>query len=313
MQGNRATDRHKILCIDDEIENLKILTHVFKDHYQVIACKSGETGLQKALESRPDLILLDVIMPDINGFDLIQKIKAVPDLKDIPVIFITGLQAPLDEEKGLLLGACDYISKPFNFSVARARVNTQLELLRQRRLLEQIANFDALTELPNRHKWQSDMTTLWDCALHTPMNVVVGVVDVDCFKLYNDRYGHQQGDLVLRKVAKAIERVLFEYDGRIYRCGGEEFYFYFPTSSCPEVSQALENCRAAVMRLEIRHEVSAVHDFVTVSIGAVQYHPSPDDGVETAIEMADRQLYEVKQGSRNGYSFTRAQGPGPSL
>jgi len=221
-QQRRIVDKtFTILCIDDEAVNLKILASIFKEHYKIVACKSANQGLAKAIEIVPDLILLDVLMPDQNGFELITLLKQHPALKHVPVIFITGLQSAEDEERGLTLGACDYIQKPFNYGIVRARVNTHLEILRQRRLLEKFANFDSLTELPNRRKWEADIAANWRFSMEQNKAIVCGIVDIDYFKQYNDAYGHQQGDIVLRKVSNAIKRVLFDYHGNIYRCGGE--------------------------------------------------------------------------------------------
>lgn len=309
-ERRRATDRlYKILCIDDESDNLRILSAAFREDYQVIACKSGEAGLRMAREHRPDLILLDIVMPDISGFEVIERIKADPGLCDIPVIFITGLQTSDDEEKGLRLGACDYISKPFNLSVVRARVNTHTELLRQRRLLERFANFDALTEVPNRLKWQSDIARLWSAAEESGeggAGIVVGVADIDFFKMYNDRYGHQKGDIALRKVAKAIERTLFDEGGHIYRCGGEEFYFHFPASTEAGALSMLRACRDVVADLGLRHEDSTVHDSITVSLGAVLCRPAGEMALEDVLGQADRHLYEVKKTTRNGFCLGTA-------
>ena len=123
-----------ILCIDDESANLKVLASIFKDNYQMIISKNAQQGLAKALRYIPDLIILDVVMPDENGFELIVKLKQHPELCHIPVIFITGLQNVGDEEKGFKLGACDYIQKPFNTDIVLARVHTHLEIIRQRNL-----------------------------------------------------------------------------------------------------------------------------------------------------------------------------------
>lgn len=303
-QQRRIVDKtFTILCIDDEAVNLKILASIFKEHYKIVACKSANQGLAKAIEIVPDLILLDVLMPDQNGFELITLLKQHPALKHVPVIFITGLQSAEDEERGLTLGACDYIQKPFNYGIVRARVNTHLEILRQRRLLEKFANFDSLTELPNRRKWEADIAANWRFSTEQNKAIVCGIVDIDYFKQYNDAYGHQQGDIVLRKVSNAIKRVLFDYHGNIYRCGGEEFYFYIPADNHDNLEAILIECLESVTALGISHSKSDASNVISVSIGAVQVTPNKDVLLEDIMAKADEKLYHVKSKTRNAVDF----------
>ncbi|AWB68549.1 diguanylate cyclase response regulator [Saccharobesus litoralis] len=300
----RTSDKaHTILCIDDESANLKVLSSIFRDHYTVILTKNAEQGYQKALEIIPDLILLDVVMPDENGFELIKKIKASHALAHIPVIFITGLHGEDDEAKGLKLGACDYIHKPFSHSIIFARVNTHLEIVRQRKLLEKFANFDSLTELPNRRKWQTDSHAVWQNAMINQQKINIGVVDVDHFKKYNDFYGHVKGDIVLRKISNAVKRALYQYDGCIYRCGGEEFYFYFPENTQILNEDVLATCQQAVNDLAIPHQTSPVQPYLTISIGAVNHQPCPNSQLLEVIDAADRLLYQAKHNGRNRYAY----------
>jgi diguanylate cyclase (GGDEF)-like protein len=294
---------YTILCIDDESVNLKVLASIFKDHYNVVVCKSAKQGFHRALHANPDIILLDVLMPEESGFELMVKFKNHPKLATIPVIFITGLQDAEDEEKGLIMGACDYIQKPFNYGIVRARVNTHLEIVRQRYLLQKFALFDSLTELPNRRKWQQDSVDLWHSAKKAQSQIVYGIIDVDHFKKYNDHYGHQQGDVVLRKIANAIRRTLFEYNGAIFRCGGEEFYFYFPVNQQVIAKDVLAACLNSVEQLAISHHAISVSNQVSVSIGAVQVTPSEQTSVEKIMQQADEELYIVKNSTRNAVSF----------
>lgn len=302
-QRRSGEQNRTILCIDDESANLKVLAAIFKDHYNVIACKSAKQGLQRAFTEKPDIILLDVLMPEENGFQLMAKLKAHPLLSKIPVIFITGLQDAEDEEKGLMMGACDYIQKPFNTGIVRARVNTQLEIVRQRELLQRFALFDSLTELPNRRKWQQDSIDYWLSSKNAQSPMVYGMVDVDHFKKYNDYYGHQQGDVVLRKIANSIRRTLFEYGGEIFRCGGEEFYFYFPKDLNQSTDATLDACLNSVKKLAIPHQENDASEYISVSIGAVQLIPNDDTSIEEVMDKADERLYNVKNTTRNAVSF----------
>ncbi len=303
-EGRRANEQnYTIMCIDDESVNLKVLASIFKDHYNVVACKNAKQGFHHALKVKPDIILLDVLMPEESGFELMEKFKQHPVLADIPVIFITGLQDVEDEEKGLLLGACDYIHKPFTYGIVRARVNTHLEIIRQRNLLQKFALFDSLTELPNRRKWQQDSVDSWFSAQqeHSPM--VFGIIDVDHFKKYNDHYGHQSGDVVLRKIANTIKRKLYEFNGAIFRCGGEEFYFYFPVEDACAASIVLATCLQSITDLAIPHQAVGANCLVSVSIGAVQIIPNENIALEQVMKQADERLYIVKNSTRNAVSL----------
>lgn len=306
----RATDKaFTILCIDDESASLRNLSNLFVEHYQVILCKTAESGYAKALEMRPDLILLDVVMPDMNGFELIQKIKATTSLAHTPIMFISARQTPDDEERGLLLGACDYIHKPFIPGIVKARVTTQLELVRQRKLLERFANFDILTEVPNRRKWQEDIDLTQKEKSQTKSDIHIGIIDVDCFKLYNDHYGHMQGDIVLRKIAKIVERTLYDFGGHIYRCGGEEFYFQIAAHTQYPLPTILTACRDAVRALKIQHERSVACNTVTISIGATTLHANELHHVDDAIKQADDALYHIKTNGRDDYRIVEFQTP----
>jgi len=311
IMNNEITDKNRrgfdkmytLLCIDDESANLKILASIFKDHYKVVVCKSAAQGFIKALEIVPDLILLDVLMPNESGFELISQLKSKSETSHIPVIFITGLQSADDEERGLTLGACDYIQKPFSYGIVRARVNTQLELIRQRKLLEKFANFDSLTELPNRRKWQTDSIEQWELAKESHQAIVLGIIDIDFFKQFNDCYGHIQGDIALRKISNAINRVLFGHLGKVYRCGGEEFYFYLPANNKNDIRSILAECLECVSELEIKHESSEVSAHTSISIGAIQVFPANDIPLNHIMSLADEQLYQVKNTSRNAVHF----------
>jgi diguanylate cyclase (GGDEF)-like protein len=294
---------YTILCIDDEGVNLKVLASIFKDHYNIIACKSAKQGLQQALTENPDIILLDVLMPEENGFELMVKLKQHPKLTNIPVIFITGLQDAEDEEKGLMMGACDYIQKPFNYGIVRARVNTHLEIVRQRNLLQKFALFDSLTELPNRRKWQQDSVDYWLSSKNAQSAMVYGIIDIDHFKKYNDHYGHQQGDVALRKIANTIRRTLFEFGGAVFRCGGEEFYFYFPVNQQFSAEITLTACLKSIENLAIPHHAINPSCLVSVSIGAIQVIPGDNSSVEQVMRQADKRLYLVKNSNRNAVSF----------
>ncbi len=305
--ANRASDKNiTILCIDDSSDNLKVLASILSENYNLVLCKSAAQGFKKALEIKPELILLDVVMPQESGFELIVRLKNENELSQIPVIFITSLNEVESEEQGLKLGAVDYIQKPFHSSIVQARVNTQLEIVRQRKLLKRIANIDVLTELPNRRKWDEDSQSLWLKNIDEKTAIVVGIVDLDFFKLYNDTYGHLQGDIVLRKVAAVISRVLYQYEGNLYRCGGEEFYFSIYSEYSKQAVNILAECVEAVQLLKIKHETTLVSNVsvVTISIGGFVVEPTMEKTIKYALGQADKSLYKIKNTTRNGVDIS---------
>ncbi|WP_111979733.1 diguanylate cyclase [Algibacillus agarilyticus] len=290
---------HSILLIDDESDNLKILTQLFKSDYRVFVAKSGQEGLNLINTVHPDVILLDIIMPDINGFEVLKAIKSQPETQHIPVIFITGLQDPDDEEKGLKLGASDYIQKPFHTGIVKARVNNTITLVHQKALLEELALIDPLTELSNRRKWEMESQFIWQRALTKSQTLVIGVIDIDCFKLYNDTYGHAAGDRALTCVAKYLNTEIQTLDGSLYRYGGEEFVFIIQASDLDTVQHKLIQLPNGLISKKIDHQASTVQPYITVSIGACIIEPSPIIDIDSVFEQADKLMYQAKYNGGN--------------
>ena len=166
--------------------------------------------------------------------------------------------------------------------------------------MEKYANFDSLTELPNRRKWDKDSIECWCIGQKSQIPMTFGIIDIDYFKKYNDRYGHQQGDIALRRIANTINRVLFSHNGRIFRCGGEEFYFYL-THDHPHsnIDYVLDECIASIINLNIEHKGSLIADIITVSIGAVRIIPNDCLNLNSVMKCADQQLYQIKNSTRN--------------
>ncbi|MEH6443274.1 MAG: diguanylate cyclase [Oceanospirillaceae bacterium] len=292
-----------ILCIDDESSNLKVLNSILSPNYTVFLAKTAQAGLLKAVELQPDLIILDVIMPVMTGFEMIVKLKNNSAIDHIPVIFISGLQSVEDEEKGLLLGGCDYIQKPFHYSIVKARVNTHIKLVHQRKLLERIANIDSLTELFNRRKWDLDSALVWQEALNAQTSCVFGICDIDYFKGYNDTYGHQKGDIALKQISSVLKRCLYQYDGEVYRCGGEEFYFYFPDTKKIAIQAVLSTMTEQVIALNLTNRSSDISNNLSISVGAIKLIPNTKTDLESVLNEADKLLYSVKLEGRNSSKY----------
>lgn len=296
---NLIPKRQTILVIDDEKANLKILSELFKSKVNIILAKNGTQGIEKIIKFKPDLILLDIIMPGMSGFDVITQLKNNEDTSAIPIIFITGLTDVVDESKGLALGACDYIQKPFHLDIVRARVNLHLKLAEQRLQLEQLANLDSLTGVPNRRKFYEMFDHEWRVSVRekTPLSQVM--IDIDYFKQFNDQYGHAAGDQALKKVAQVIFKQLRRPCDFVARYGGEEFAVLLPNTPAQDAFRLMESCRQAVEDLKIEHEKNTGSKYLTISIGGVNCFPTQAMCSVATFKLADDMLYKAKGEGRN--------------
>jgi diguanylate cyclase (GGDEF)-like protein len=292
-------NKQKVLIIDDEKTNLKILSGILKDEVEVILAKDGETGFCKAKELLPDLILLDVIMPKLTGFEVIEKLKNEASTSNIPVIFVTGQLDVQQEEKGLELGACDYIQKPFHVEILKARVRLHLRMAKQRDLLEKLANIDPLTSIANRRLYDQIFDSLWGKAIKQRQIFSLVVIDIDDFKKYNDFFGHAAGDRALEKVASAIAENLSSSNDFLARYGGEEFVALLPNTLACDAIKNMNTCLEAVANLKINHDPSAEHEFLTISLGGVSYLPIVESCQDTLFKIADDMLFKAKSNGKN--------------
>jgi diguanylate cyclase (GGDEF)-like protein len=288
-----------LLIVDDEKQNRTLLTELLQDDYQIILAKNGRQALERAQERAPDLILLDVLMPEMDGFTVIRQLKASDKTRHIPVIFVSALDSAADEEKGLELGAVDYIAKPFHPPIVRVRVRNHLQAVHQRRLLEQLALIDSLTEIPNRRRFTEFYEREWRRCLRnsTPLSLIV--VDVDHFKIFNDTYGHAAGDMVLRRVAKAIQTALKRPADFVARYGGEEFVVVLPDIDAASAQQVAENIRAEVEGQKVPYPESATGPWLSVSLGGATRTPNQSEVDITLFDQADHCLYDAKREGRN--------------
>ncbi|EWH09423.1 response regulator receiver modulated diguanylate cyclase [Catenovulum agarivorans DS-2] len=288
----------RILIVDDEKPNLVVLSNLLKTEAQITLASNGKAAIEKAQELKPDIILLDVVMPDQNGFEVIKQLKACEITRAIPVIFITALGDVASEETGFELGACDYISKPFHLGIVKARVKLHLTIARQCIMLEMLANVDPLTTIPNRRKFDEQLEAEWLIAQRNQQPLVLAMVDVDKFKQYNDHYGHAAGDKVLTQVAQALNKQLQRPRDFVARYGGEEFVIIIGDSDLSGAKAVLDNCRQAIEDLDIEHELST-HNKITISAGAIIC--TPNNGVTSvqALKQADTMLYQAKECGRN--------------
>lgn len=287
-----------VLIVDDEQHNRSLLTELLKDDYQLILAKNGEQAIERAREHQPDLILLDVVMPGTDGHAVIRSLKQDDLTRHIPVIFITALDSFDDQKTGLELGAVDYIAKPFHPPIVRVRVRNHLQLVQQRRLLEQLAMFDSLTGIPNRRRFDDVLDQEWRrCRrLGQPLSLIVA--DIDHFKRFNDTYGHAEGDEVLRRIAILLQHALRRPGDFVCRYGGEEFVMLLPAIDA-EGGRALAEATRAAAAAEPVPVAGGVRLTVTLSMGGATCLPAAAGPDASLFQRADAALYAAKHGGRN--------------
>lgn len=288
----------KILVIDDSAVQAQFLCSILKEAYEVTACHTAREGLQLAREGSFSLILLDVIMPDMDGFAMLEELKAAELTRYIPVILLTSLADVQYEERGLLLGAVDYVAKPFNPVIIKARVNTHIQLYHYQTEFRQQATIDGLTGVANRRFYETQASVRWREAIRFGLPFSVCMFDIDKFKIYNDTFGHQAGDYVIASVAKTASAFFQRSTDLFARYGGEEFVAVFAGNSSEAAFSFMKTVRQAVEDLHIPHDPS-VNPWVTVSIGGVTLLPKPGDEYQAYLKMADTMLYDAKRFGRN--------------
>ncbi|WCN10919.1 diguanylate cyclase [Marinomonas mediterranea] len=285
-----------VLVIDDETINLKVISDILRDDTQLILAKSGEQGIRKAAEFMPDLILLDVVMPQMDGFETLKILRNDPKTCHIPVIFITALDDSSSEEKGLSSGAADYIQKPLKPAIVRARVKLHLELAKKRMLLEKLANVDPLTSIANRRKYEEVAANQWHELLTTKGYLSLAVIDIDNFKQYNDSNGHAAGDEIIRKVADVLSYEFSGEDELVARYGGEEFVVILPNIDQQGAYEKLDRCVMSIRELALPHPSGGV---VTISVGGATMPPTPNAHLDQLFLSSDELLYQAKKAGKN--------------
>ena len=281
-----------VLIVDDSPTTLNILTSCIEKTHKVKVATSGVECLEMSEQlPQPDLILLDVTMPNMDGYEVCELLKNNPLTASIPIIFVTGLEAEEDEERGFLIGAVDYITKPFSQVIVRARVNTHLTIKLQQDKLNKMAFYDQLTGLYNRHFLMDTADQKVITAQTNGSSLWVLMIDVDHFKMVNDNYGHAVGDQVLQKVANTLQLESSNMD-LIARSGGEEFIILF--DSC----EGEEAVNKSVGLLDAIESLNPNDINITISIGMAKLEATDKD-FDGVLKRADDALYEAKNNGRN--------------
>lgn len=293
-----------ILIVDDMTTNLLLLSDLLKDDYNIKISKSGTKALE--ILNAPndiDLVLLDIEMPDINGYEVCKELKNNNKTKNLPIVFITAKNSEEDEEFALNLGAIDYITKPFSKAILRLRLKNHLELKLKTDLLEQLSMYDGLTNIRNRRFFDEAFEKTFLEVKREKISLAVLMIDIDFFKPYNDNYGHGKGDEALKKVAFALQSTIKRPTDLVARYGGEEFVILLKDIDKPGLETVAKNLLEAVRDLKITHDFSKVANFITVSIGISYYNTNKDITKIELLIKADETLYKVKNSGRNNFSI----------
>lgn len=292
---------NSILVVDDEILNITALTHILNPIYTVYVAKDGKTAIELAIERKPDVILSDVLMPGMSGFEVIEELKNNEVTESIPVIFITGLTQWIEEERGLELGAADYIHKPFNPTIVKLRVQNQIQIVNQMRIIQHLSITDALTGTSNRRHFNTRISQEWQRSMRDGTPISLLLLDIDDFKKINDTYGHLVGDSVLQNIADSIKRCLKRPMDLIARWGGEEFAVLLPNTILDGAVALAEKIRVAIETKKYSSE-ELLNISITISIGVSSIttaSPLLDVTVYNFISEADKALYRAKELGKN--------------
>ncbi|MCL2101062.1 MAG: diguanylate cyclase [Fibromonadales bacterium] len=292
------TKKNSVLIVDDDKANIVALTHILSLEYTVYAVKNGKDAIEKAKEHLPDVILLDILMPEMDGYEVLSMLKNNERTREIPVIFVTGLNDHESEEKGLSLGAADYINKPFSPTVVKLRIRNQIQMLNEIDMIRQLSITDQLTGISNRRNFDCRLQLEWNHALRNKTTLSILLADIDDFKTYNDTYGHLQGDAALQSVAKNIEQSLSRSIDFAARWGGEEFAVLLPSTDLTGALSVAERIRNNIECVEIPCS-NGSSTKLTVSIGVNTCAPKYINSIDDFVSKADKMLYCAKKAGKN--------------
>ena len=296
LDGTR--NKPKLLVVDDQPINIQVMYQIFSVDFEVFMATSGAQALALCKDNPPDLVLLDIVMPDMDGFEVCTRLKADLATRDIPVIFVTAYTDAEQETHGLNVGAVDFISKPVNPAVVRARVKTHITLKLQSDVMRQLVFLDGLTGVYNRRYFDQQLAMEMARSVRNLSPLSLIMLDVDFFKCYNDHYGHLAGDDCLRQIANTLKEGLRRPADLVARFGGEEFACILPETNFNDAMTLAGELEARVRDKKIPHANSEAAPVVTLSLGVSgRAYGTPGDASALLAE-ADLQLYKAKHAGR---------------
>lgn len=291
----RKRSTPKLLLVDDYPGNLQALAEILDNIYDITTTDNGGDALRLAKAQRFDLILLDIVMPGIDGYEVCRRLKDDAITRDVPIIFLTGQMEAQDEIYGLEAGAVDYIYKPYNVAVLLARIKIHLNSSSYQLRLKRFSYLDGLTNIPNRRLFDELFDKETKRALREKKHLAVLLIDIDRFKQYNDHFGHAAGDECLQAIAQALANCQHRSSDFVGRYGGEEFVALLPGVDPAGARVVAEAMRNAVRNLNIPHSPKAPRAHVTVSVGAASSKVSQAHFAKALLRQADDALYKVKK------------------
>lgn len=297
-----------LLVDDDPVMRMQLRLYLESEGYQIAEAKNGREGLAAFSHSRPDIVLLDAIMPDMDGFECCAQLQHELGDRHTPILMITGLDDQDSVDRAFRVGASDYVTKPVHWAVLRQRVRRliqqaqlQGQLQAANRELQRLASVDSLTQIANRRWFEEYLHQEWQRMLREQHPLSLILCDVDFFKAFNDTYGHQAGDRCLQQVAKTIQETVQRSADLVARYGGEEFAVILPNTPRPGAVHIARAICARVRAMAIPHLGSPLNCRLTVSAGVGSRIPCSQSSVEILVTAADKALYRAKETGRDRY------------
>ncbi len=328
LAKEKKCSKVKILIVDDCLDNVELLSTILVNQgYEVAKSDRASLAIEMTKADPPDLILLDICMPEMNGFEVCQILKSDRRTQNIPIIFLSALTEIEDKAQAFSLGGDDYITKPFHIKEVLIRVENQLKkyrwqielkdknlhleqekrqllatktkLLNLNQKLNRMATLDRLTQIANRHLFDEFLTREWQRGRREQFPLSLILSDIDYFKFYNDYFGHQAGDICLKKVAKAMSKTVKRPADLVARYGGEEFAIILPQTSANNALLLAEKIRLEVKQLNLPHPKSLTSNIVSLSLGVTSVIPHPRYTIKQLLVTADKALYQAKKQGRD--------------
>ncbi|MFH1850867.1 MAG: diguanylate cyclase [Candidatus Neomarinimicrobiota bacterium] len=289
--------RKSILIVDDEPTHRLLVEKILKE-YDVTHADSGRQMWELLNENKPSIILMDVMMPEVDGFQLLNNLCANEETKDIPVLFLSARDDGNDVELGLGLGGYDYIKKPFNQLELKARIKSALNRKETEDELKMLSMLDSLTSLYNRRYFDNSFEKQLSYVCRNHLNLSIGIMDLDEFKLINDRHGHQAGDFIIRSFADKMKQSVRKYD-IVARFGGEEFIIMFFDCGKAMAKTIMDRIKDEIAQSSYEYNSDKIKFTFSGGISELADVDSDTITAEQLISIADRRLYSAKQDGRN--------------